>query len=90
MIIVTPIPSHPWVNSVTSGDGGYGWIVDAILWVAGKLFEILSPFINWGSQILIVACVLIYICSREKKYLASSLKWGIVYIVFWVIKGAGR
>jgi hypothetical protein len=77
-------PENPYLNSATSGGKEeYGWIVDGIVYLVRELFDVLNPFMEWGSKFIIISCVIIYYCSLDKKYIASGLKWGIIFI-FWI------
>lgn len=85
----TEAPKHPWVNSATAGNGNnYGWIVDGLIYIVQRLFLLLSPFINWGSRIIIISCVIIYFCSSDKKYLSAGIKWGLIFVVYCAIRSS--
>lgn len=92
---------HPNVNSVTSGESDGGgivlkWFTDGFKeqitnlfqWILTGLFNILTPFIEWGCKIFIVWCVVLLYCSGDKKNISSGLKCLLIYIVFFLIKGA--
>lgn len=100
MASMAPVPTevpekkYKYINSATSdlkvGEKDYGLVgdllEDAIAWLSDKMLDILEPFINWGARLIIVACILIYTCTSERKYIASAIKWGIIFTVFWAIR----
>lgn len=95
----TPIPEklHKYVNSATSGSnvgdevdyGTFGKMIeDGFAWIGDKLLDVIGPFANWGSRIIIVSCFLIFYLSQEKKYIATAWKFGILYALYWTIRSA--
>lgn len=101
-LTTTPTPTQvpekkfPYLNSATSdvsvGEYDYGalgkWIVDGLAYFGEKLLYYLDPIVSWGGRIVIVSCFIIYYCSGERKYIAAGLKWLIVVVVFWSLRGA--
>jgi hypothetical protein len=86
---------YPNVNSVTTGDPisqDYGaimkWVTDGLTYVGKSLLNCLDPFLNWGCKTIIVACYLIFYCSGERKYIATGLKFGIIFVIYCEIWGA--
>lgn len=69
-----------------------GWLknelADALSWLGDTFLDYVGPFINWGSRIIIVSCFIIYYCSGERKYIAAALKWGVIFLLYLVIRGA--
>ena len=65
------------------------WIIDGFIELTKALFELISPFIEWGCKIIIVSCVMIIFASGyERKYVAAALKWFVIFLIYCFIKGA--
>ncbi len=100
LLSVTPTPfpdkKYQYINSVTSdinvNEKDYGligeWIEEGLAWIGDKLLDLLEPFVNWGSRIIIISCFIIFFCSQERKYISLALKWGIIFTLFWVVRSA--
>jgi len=91
MLIANMLLSN--VNSATSGDTpDYGlvgqWFSDGCAWIGQNVMSFLDPFLNWGCKIIIVSCFIIYYCSGERKYIASGIKFGIIFVLYCAIWGA--
>lgn len=87
--------SNPYINSVTAGESE-SWfgdsfkkgIIEAVKWVLNGIFDVLTPFAEWGCKIFIVWCVVLLYCSGDKKNISHGLKCLLIYILFFLIKGA--
>lgn len=69
-----------------------GWLVDelkkAFSWLGNTVLDYIGPFVNWGSRIIIISCFIIYFCSGDRKYMSAALKWGIIFLLYTVIRSA--
>lgn len=99
----TPVPDkdNGWMEDIfkrgkvevpeNAGFAG-GWLKnelsEALSWIGDTFLDYIGPFINWGSRIIIVSCFIIFFCSGERKYIASALKWGVIYLLYLTIRGA--
>lgn len=87
--------THQNVNSATTGESE-SWFgeafrtafIDFVKWITNGIFDTLTPFVEWGCKIFIVWCVVLLYCSGEKKNISSGLKCLLIYIIFFLIKGA--
>jgi hypothetical protein len=92
------------VNSATSGDGtDKGIISDSIDWFGksfregliqfGKwflvgFFYLTQPFFEWGCKSIIVASIIIYVCSQDQKCIRVGLKYFFIYLAYIMIGSA--
>jgi len=61
-------------------------LIDFGKWLLQGLFDILSPFIEWGSKSVIVACIIIFYCTQDKKAVSTGIKFFFIYIIFLMIR----
>lgn len=92
------------VNSVTSGngsdDGLFGnsveWFGDSFkkglvqfgIWFVNGFFYLTKPFMEWGCKSIIVASVIIYVCSQDPKCIRTGLKFFFIYLAYTMIRSA--
>jgi hypothetical protein len=73
----------------------FNWIGDQVKdslkdfgsWLIHGLFDILSPFIEWGAKSIIVACIVIYFCTEDKRAISTGMKFFFIYLIFMMIRG---
>lgn len=84
------------VNSATSGTNDNGWfgdkfkkaLVDFGYWFVHGLFDLLSPFVEWGCKLVIVWCIVTMFCTKDTKSITAGLKAFLIFLVFIMIRGA--
>ena len=54
--------------------------------IARWLFEIITPFIDWGSKSVIIICLVIFYLSGDPKAISTSIKAFFVYLIFMMIR----
>lgn len=64
---------------------GFTEIID---WIVKGFFGVSSPFFDWGCRAVIVACVIIFYCTQDKKSISTALKTFFIYIIFLILRGA--
>lgn len=93
----TPPPTMPPTDGTSLWDkltepNSDGLVQEFCKWLFKSLGEIIfntaSPLVVWGCKIAIVASFTMYYCSGEKKYIATIIKCGVIYILFLTIQEA--
>ena len=93
----TPTPPPSWwqdfINrgKVTGSESSKllgGWISDIIIQAIKNIYISFEPIVNLGCKLLIIASFIIYFNTGEKKYVAASLKWFFVFILYYAIRSA--
>lgn len=62
-------------------------LVDFGVWLLTGLFNIITPFVEWGSKSVIVVCIIIFYCNKDRKAISVAIVWFFVYIIFMMIRG---
>jgi len=65
-----------------------GWVSDIIIQAIKNIYLWFEPIINWGCRLIIIAAFIIYFTTKEKKYIAISLKWFFVFLLYYAIRSA--
>lgn len=63
-------------------------LTDFCQWVGNGILDVLTPFFEWGTRIVIVWCITMVFVSKDKSSLSTAMKCFILYLLFEVIKGA--
>lgn len=70
-------------------DGVFGqWLKGELIELLKDAFNFISPIVDWGCKLIIASCVLIFLITYERKYVATALKWFLIFIIYCFIKGA--
>lgn len=99
----TPVPEKGWFEKFIEkgtysevedtdliGGAVKEWLLAGLMELLKGLFEFISPFVEWGCKTIIVGCALIYLTSHERKYIATGLKWFLIFIVYCFLRGVIR
>jgi hypothetical protein len=60
--------------------------VEFCTWLVVGLFNVLTPFVEWGCKLVIVWCVVTLFCSGDKKLLTTASKCFLIYLLFFMIR----
>ncbi len=84
MYLASTDERFPNINSATaSNEKSYGFIIDSIL----NILVMTSTSIGLICKLLIFGSVFIYLCSNDKRYFSSALKWFLIFVVACAFKG---
>lgn len=90
------------VNSATDGDKDYKGLAEVTIdwfgesfrnglvefgkWFLQGFFYLSQPFFEWGCKSIIVASIVIYFCSQDKKCIRIGLKYFFIYLAYMMIR----
>lgn len=65
-------------------------LVDQVKQLLGWIFDVATPFVEWGAKSIILISIIILYCTHDKRALSAMIKAFFVYILFNLLKGALR